>query len=73
MVGPLGLLLGVMVTAADVGDRAAAHILLEQVAAAHHRLARDFERRIASAEETIYWSMAALMTRRLVRPHRGRG
>lgn len=28
----LGLLLGVLVTAADVGDRAAAHILLEQVA-----------------------------------------
>ncbi|MFE5655639.1 transposase [Streptomyces sp. NPDC056517] len=39
VVDPLGLLLGVMVTAADVGDRAAAHILLEQVAAAHHRLA----------------------------------
>lgn len=28
-----------MVTAADVGDRAAAHILLEPVAAAYHRLA----------------------------------
>ncbi|MGW8797989.1 hypothetical protein ACWGN9_13040 [Streptomyces sp. NPDC055775] len=39
MVDTLGLLLGVMVTAAHVGDRAAAHILLEQVAAAHHRLA----------------------------------
>lgn len=37
------------------------------------RLARDFERRIASAEAMIYWSMAALMTRRLARPHRGRG
>ncbi|MFE2473559.1 IS5 family transposase [Streptomyces mirabilis] len=132
VVDTLGLLLGVMVTAADVGDRAAAHILLEQVAAAHHRLAlvwandgytgsliehclaafalvlaivkrsdnmkgfvvlpkrwiverlfahlmrsrrlaRDFERRIASAEAMIYWSMAALMTRRLARPHRGRG
>lgn len=36
------------------------------------RLARDFERRIASAEAVIYWSMAAL-TRRLARPHRGRG
>ncbi|GGT84810.1 hypothetical protein GCM10010272_31830 [Streptomyces lateritius] len=125
VVDTLGLLLGVMVTAADVGDRAAAHILLEQVAAAHHRLAlvwadggytgsliehclaaftlvlaivkrsdnmkgfvpkqwiverlfahlmrsrrlaRDFERRIASAEAMIYWSMAALMTRRLARP-----
>ncbi|MET8747931.1 transposase [Streptomyces sp. NPDC004728] len=118
VVDTLGLLLGVMVTAADVGDRAAAHILLEQVAAAHHRLAlvradggytgsliehclaafapvlaivkrsdsmkgfvvlpkrwiverlsahlmrsrslaRDFERRIASAEAMIYWPMAA--------------
>ncbi|MFE1873217.1 hypothetical protein ACFW9N_20325 [Streptomyces sp. NPDC059496] len=39
MVDTLGLLLGVMATAADVGDRAAAHILLERVAAAHHRLA----------------------------------
>ncbi|MGY3847345.1 transposase [Streptomyces hydrogenans] len=28
-----------MVTAADIGDRAAAHVLLAQVAAAHHRLA----------------------------------
>ncbi|MFE1873216.1 transposase [Streptomyces sp. NPDC059496] len=37
------------------------------------RLARDFERRIANAEAMIYWSMAALMTRRLARPHRGRG
>ncbi|WP_398898866.1 transposase [Streptomyces sp. 3211.6] len=37
VVDTLGLLLGVMVTAADVGDRAAAHILLEQVTAAHHR------------------------------------
>ncbi|MET7636482.1 transposase [Streptomyces sp. NPDC005078] len=131
-VDTLGLLLGVMVTAADVGDRAAAHILLEQVAAAHHRLAlvwadgghtgsliehclaafalvlaivkrsdnmkgfvvlpkrwiverlfahlmrsrclaRDFERRIASAEAMIYWSMAALMTRRRAWPHRDRG
>ncbi|WP_419249358.1 transposase [Streptomyces canus] len=34
-----GLLLGVMVTAADTGDRAAAQVLLEQVADAHHRLA----------------------------------
>ncbi|MEU0971455.1 transposase [Streptomyces sp. NPDC005917] len=34
----LGLLLGVMVTAADVGDRAAARVLLRQVAGAHHRL-----------------------------------
>jgi transposase len=29
----------VMVTAADVGDRTAAQVLLEQVAEAHHRLA----------------------------------
>ncbi|MFD5191106.1 IS5 family transposase [Streptomyces sp. NPDC058357] len=130
VVDTLGLLLGVMVTAAEVGDRAAAHILLEQVAAAHHRLvlawadggytgsliehcpaafalvlsivkrsdmkgfvvlpkrwiverlfahlmrsrrlARDFERRIASAEAMIHWSMAALMPRRLARAHRGR-
>ncbi|KUN04766.1 transposase [Streptomyces canus] len=39
VVDTLGLLLGVMVTAADVGDRAAAQVLLEQVAEAHHRLA----------------------------------
>ncbi|WP_456302296.1 transposase [Streptomyces chartreusis] len=39
MVDTLGLLLGVMVTAADVGDRTAAQILLEQVAEAHHHLA----------------------------------
>ncbi|WP_436847771.1 IS5 family transposase [Streptomyces avermitilis] len=34
----LGLLLGVMVTAADVGDRAAAQVLLRQVADVHHQL-----------------------------------
>ncbi|MEV5204284.1 IS5 family transposase [Streptomyces sp. NPDC053720] len=132
VVDTLGLLLGVMVTAADVCDRAAAHILLEQVTAAHHRLAlvwadggctgsliehrlaafvlvlaivkrsnsmkgfvvlprrwiverlfahlmrsrrlaRGFERRIASAEAMIYWSVAAPMTCRPARPHRGRG
>lgn len=39
VVDTLGLLLGVMVTAADTGDRAAAHVLLKQVADAHHRLA----------------------------------
>ncbi|MFG2387231.1 IS5 family transposase [Streptomyces avermitilis] len=39
VVDTLGLLLGVMVTAADVGDRTAAQVLLEQVASAHHRLA----------------------------------
>ncbi|WP_435851430.1 IS5 family transposase [Streptomyces mirabilis] len=39
VVDTLGLLLGVMVTSADVGDRAAAQILLRQVADAHHRLA----------------------------------
>ncbi|WP_055616957.1 IS5 family transposase [Streptomyces phaeochromogenes] len=39
VVDTLGLLLGVMVTRADVGDRAAAHVLLGQVAAAHHLLA----------------------------------
>jgi transposase len=39
VVDTLGLLLGVMVTAADTGDRAAAQVLLEQVADAHHRLA----------------------------------
>ncbi|MEU2866851.1 transposase [Streptomyces mirabilis] len=39
VVDTLGLLLGVMVTAADIGDRAAARVLLEQVADAHHRLA----------------------------------
>jgi len=39
VVDTLGLLLGVMVTAADVGDRAAAEVLLRQVADAHHLLA----------------------------------
>lgn len=39
VVDTLGLLLAVMVTAADVGDRAAAQVLLAQVAAAHHLLA----------------------------------
>ncbi|MGW0315136.1 IS5 family transposase [Streptomyces flavidovirens] len=39
VVDTLGLLLGAMVTAADTGDRAAAQVLLEQVADAHHRLA----------------------------------
>lgn len=38
-VDTLGLLLTVMVTSADVGDRAAAQVLLAQVAAAHHQLA----------------------------------
>ncbi|WP_406494439.1 IS5 family transposase [Streptomyces sp. NBC_00846] len=39
VVDTLGLLLAVMVTAADTGDRAAAQVLLEQVTDAHHRLA----------------------------------
>ncbi|MFD7733642.1 IS5 family transposase [Kitasatospora phosalacinea] len=39
VVDTLGLLPAVMVTAADVGDRAAAQVLLGRVAAAHHRLA----------------------------------
>lgn len=39
VVDTLGLLLGVMVTAADTGDRTAALVLLEQVAGAHHLLA----------------------------------
>lgn len=39
VVDTLGLLLGVMVTAADIGDRAAAQVLLQRVADAHHRLA----------------------------------
>ncbi|MGW3202501.1 IS5 family transposase [Streptomyces sp. NPDC001118] len=38
VVDTLGLLLGVMVTAADTGDRTAAHVLLGQVADVHHRL-----------------------------------
>jgi transposase len=126
VVDTLGLLLGVMVTAADVGDRTAAQALLERVARAHHRLAlvwadggytgslvehclatfalvlaivkrsddmrgfvvlpkrwiverlfahlmrsrrlvRDFERRTASAEAMVYWSMTMVMTRRLAR------
>ncbi|MFI9749726.1 IS5 family transposase [Streptomyces collinus] len=39
VVDTLGLLLGVMVTAADVGDRTAGQDPLVQVADAHHRLA----------------------------------
>ncbi|MFF2431649.1 transposase [Streptomyces mirabilis] len=39
VVDTLGLLLGVMVTSANVGDRAAAQVLLHQVADAHHLLA----------------------------------
>ncbi|KMS91346.1 transposase [Streptomyces regensis] len=38
VVDTLGLLLGVMVTAADTGDRIAAQALLGQVADVHHRL-----------------------------------
>ncbi|MEU9469697.1 hypothetical protein AB0D78_24275 [Streptomyces avermitilis] len=33
------------------------------------RLARDYERRTASAEAMGYWSMTLLMTRRLARSH----
>ncbi|MET7711696.1 IS5 family transposase [Streptomyces sp. NPDC005407] len=36
------------------------------------RLARDFERRTASAEAMVYWSMTLLMTRRLARPRPAR-
>ncbi|MER7201426.1 IS5/IS1182 family transposase [Streptomyces sp. CB01635] len=39
VVDTLGLLLAVMVTAADTGDRLAAHALLRQVADAHYQLA----------------------------------
>jgi transposase len=39
VVDTLGLMLGVMVTSADIGDRAAARVLLARVADAHHRLA----------------------------------
>jgi len=39
VVDTLGLLLGVMVTAADIGDRTAAQVLLQRMADAHHRLA----------------------------------
>ncbi|MEU6524071.1 transposase [Streptomyces sp. NPDC046924] len=38
VVDTLGLLLGVVVTAADTGDRTAAKELLAQVTDAHHRL-----------------------------------
>jgi transposase len=31
------------------------------------RLARDYERRTASAEAMVYWSMTMVMTRRLAR------
>jgi transposase len=40
VVDTLGLLLGVMVTAGDTGDRIAAQVLLGQVADVHHRLER---------------------------------
>ncbi|MEU1562923.1 IS5 family transposase [Streptomyces mirabilis] len=132
VVDTLGLLLGVMVTAADTGDRIAAQVLLGQVADVHHRLelvwadggytgslvehclatlalvlaivkrsddmrgfvvlpkrwiverlfahlmrsrrlVRDFERRTASAEAMVYWSMTLLMTRRLTRSRLPRG
>ncbi|MFE4757468.1 transposase [Streptomyces mirabilis] len=36
------------------------------------RLVRDVERRTASAETMIYWSMTMVMSRRLARPHQGR-
>ncbi len=36
-------------------------------------LVRDFERRTASAEAMVYWSMTLLMTRRPARPHPERG
>ncbi|WP_424706328.1 IS5 family transposase [Kitasatospora acidiphila] len=39
VVDTLGLLLAVMVTSADIGDRAAAQVLLARVATAHHLLA----------------------------------
>jgi transposase len=39
VVDTLGLVLAVMFTAVDVGDRAAAEVLLRRVAQAHHRLA----------------------------------
>lgn len=38
VVDTLGLLLGVMVTSADIGGRAAAKVLLAQVSDAHHQL-----------------------------------
>ncbi|MEV0416001.1 transposase [Streptomyces sp. NPDC050448] len=131
MVDTLGLLLGVMVTSADTGDRTAAQVMLKQVTDAHHRLAlvwadggytgslvehclaalalvlaivkrsddmrgfvvlpkrwiverffahlmrtrrlaRDYERRTASAEVMVYWSMILLMSRRLARPRPAR-
>ncbi|WP_107084626.1 transposase [Streptomyces europaeiscabiei] len=132
VVDTLGLLLGVMVTAADTGDRAAAEVLLRHTADAHHllalvwadggytgslvehclaalalvltivkrsddmrgfvvlpkrwiverffahlmqsrRLVRDFERSTSSAEAMAYWSMIALITRRLARSRPARG
>jgi transposase len=36
------------------------------------RLVRDIERRTASAEAMIYWSMTMVMSRRLARPHPAR-
>ncbi|WP_255951715.1 IS5 family transposase [Streptomyces odontomachi] len=39
VVDTLGMLLGVRVTSADMGDRAIAQVLLAQVAATHHRIA----------------------------------
>ncbi|MFJ7155379.1 transposase [Streptomyces sp. NPDC101118] len=96
VVDTLGLLLGVMVTAADTGSLvehcpAALALVLAIVERgddtrgfvvlpmrwivkrffAHlmrsRRLARDFERRTASTEAVIYWSMTMVMTRRMTR------
>ncbi|WP_436850805.1 hypothetical protein [Streptomyces avermitilis] len=44
-------------------ERFAAHLMRTR------RLARDYERRTASAEAMVHWSMTLLMTRRLARSH----
>nr|WSX75703.1 IS5 family transposase [Streptomyces sp. NBC_00899] len=55
VVDTLGLLLGVMVTAADVGDRTAAKVLLQQVAEAHHRLALVWAAATPAASSSTAW------------------
>lgn len=52
VVDTLGLLLGVMVTAADVGDRTAAKVLLGQVTGKRHRLELAAQEREKGAKRT---------------------
>ncbi|MGJ5803043.1 hypothetical protein ACSCB1_28525 [Streptomyces europaeiscabiei] len=48
-------------------ERLIAHLMRSR------RLVRDFKRRTTSAEAMAYWSMIALITRRLARSRPARG